>query len=70
MRPETTPEMVAKAKKLVLEKPSTSYIQRHLGIGYNQACEIMEHFESEGLLSPRNADGLRKVIVDTRWHGC
>lgn len=61
MRPETTPEMLAQARQLVLEKPSTSYVQRILGIGYNHACEIMEHFESEGLISPPNHAGLRTV---------
>lgn len=62
MRPETTPEMVERARKLVIEKPSTSYVQRCLGIGYNHACELMEHFEAEGLISSRNAAGLRTVL--------
>lgn len=70
MRPQTTPEMIERARQLVIEKPSTSYVQRHLGIGYNQACEIMEHFEDEGLITACDAAGMRTVIVDTRWHGC
>jgi DNA segregation ATPase FtsK/SpoIIIE-like protein len=63
MRPESTPEMIARARQFVLEKPSTSYVQRKLMIGYNHACELMEHFEAEGLISPRRADGKREVLV-------
>lgn len=63
MRPETTPQMLAQARQFVLEKPSTSYVQRKLGIGYNHACEIMEHFEAIGLVSPRRPDGTRVVMT-------
>lgn len=64
MRAETTPEMLADARRFVLEKPSTSYIQRKLMIGYNRACEIMEHFETEGLVSARRADGKRVILAE------
>lgn len=62
MRPEST-HLIDRARRLALEKPSTSYIQRHLGIGYNHACELMEHFEAEGLISKRNAAGHRTVLT-------
>jgi len=62
MRPETTPELLAQALRFVLEKPSTSYVQRMLGIGYNHACEIMEHFEAEGVISQRDPFGHRKIL--------
>lgn len=61
MRPESTPELIERARQFVLEKPSTSYVQRKLMIGYNHACELMEHFEAQGLISPPNSAGLRTV---------
>lgn len=63
MRPESTPELIERARKLALEKPSTSYVQRHLMIGYNHACELMELFEAEGLISKRNHAGMRTVLT-------
>jgi len=62
MRPESTPEMIERARQLVMEKPSTSYVQRKLSIGYNHACELMEFFEEEGLVSRRNSAGLRTLL--------
>lgn len=69
MRAETTPEMLESARRFVLEKPSTSYLQRKLMIGYNHACEIMEHFEVEGLVSVPCADGKRVVLSTKREAG-
>ena len=63
MRPENTPELIERAKQFALEKPSTSYVQRMLGIGYNQACELMEHFEDLGLISKANHAGKRTVLI-------
>lgn len=65
MRPESTPELIERARQFAIEKPSTSYIQRKLMIGYNHACELMEHFEEEGIVSPRRADGTRAVLRAT-----
>lgn len=63
LRPENTPEVIEQARKLVMEKPSTSYIQRKLKIGYNQAAELMELFECEGLVSEPNTSGVRTVSL-------
>jgi hypothetical protein len=65
MRPESTPELIERARLLVIEKPSTSYIQRKLMIGYNHAAELMEHFESEGIISTPNRAGKRDVLSET-----
>lgn len=62
MRPESTPELIERARELVLQKPSTSYVQRHLGIGYNHACELIEHFEAQGIISRPNSTGVRTVL--------
>jgi DNA segregation ATPase FtsK/SpoIIIE, S-DNA-T family len=45
------------------EKASTSFIQRHLQIGYNRAARIIEQMEKEGVVSPANRVGRREVLV-------
>lgn len=62
MHPKNTPEIIEKARVFVREKPSTSYIQRRLMIGYNQAMDLMELFEHEGLVSKPNSAGMRTLI--------
>ena len=47
----------------VEKKASTSFIQRHLQIGYNRAARIIEKMESEGIVSPANHVGRREVLV-------
>ena len=44
-------------------KASTSFIQRHLQIGYNRAARIIEQMEKEGVVSPANRVGRREVLV-------
>ena len=45
-------------------KASTSFIQRHLKIGYNRAATIIEKMESEGVVSQSNHVGKREVLID------
>ncbi|MBE2190967.1 MAG: DNA translocase FtsK 4TM domain-containing protein [Alphaproteobacteria bacterium] len=47
-------------------KASTSFIQRHLQIGYNRAARIIEFMEKEGVVSPANRVGKREVLVGNR----
>jgi S-DNA-T family DNA segregation ATPase FtsK/SpoIIIE len=44
-------------------KASTSFIQRHLQIGYNRAAKLIEQMEKEGIVSPANHVGKREVLV-------
>ncbi len=44
-------------------KASTSFIQRHLQIGYNRAARIIEHMEKDGIISKANRVGRREVLI-------
>ncbi|MGC6485009.1 MAG: DNA translocase FtsK 4TM domain-containing protein [Candidatus Puniceispirillales bacterium] len=46
------------------QKASTSFIQRHLRIGYNRAATIIEDMERNGVVSPANHAGKREVLID------
>jgi len=48
-------------------KASTSFIQRHLQIGYNKAAGLIDRMEREGVVSKANHVGKREVLV--RSHG-
>ncbi len=43
-------------------KASTSFIQRHLNIGYNRAAKLIEQMEREGIISAANHVGRREVL--------
>ncbi|MDE2516320.1 MAG: DNA translocase FtsK 4TM domain-containing protein [Rhodospirillales bacterium] len=44
-------------------KASTSFIQRHLNIGYNRAAKLIEQMEKEGIVGAANHVGKREVLV-------
>jgi S-DNA-T family DNA segregation ATPase FtsK/SpoIIIE len=44
-------------------KPTISYIQRRLEIGYNRAARLVERMEDEGVISKPNHKGLREVLL-------
>jgi DNA segregation ATPase FtsK/SpoIIIE, S-DNA-T family len=57
-------ELYDKAVDIVLRerKASTSFIQRHLQIGYNRAARIMEQMEKDGIVGAPNHVGKREIL--------
>jgi S-DNA-T family DNA segregation ATPase FtsK/SpoIIIE len=58
-------ELYDKAVAIVARerKASTSFIQRHLQIGYNRAARIIEEMEKQGVVTPATSTGKRDVLV-------
>ncbi|MEP4378136.1 MAG: DNA translocase FtsK 4TM domain-containing protein [Alphaproteobacteria bacterium] len=50
------------------QKASTSFIQRHLRIGYNRAATLIEQLENDGVVSQANHVGKREVLVGDHSH--
>lgn len=57
-------DLYSQAKEYVLrdKKPTISYIQRRLGVGYNKAAGFMERMEQEGIVSPPDANNKRHIL--------
>ncbi len=62
---EGVDEMYDQAVALVTRegKASTSFVQRHLQIGYNRAARIIEEMEKQGVISTPSHSGKREVLV-------
>ena len=54
-----------RAVQIVLknQRPSISLVQRHLGIGYNKAANLLEAMEKAGLVSAMDTRGKRELLV-------
>ncbi len=52
-------DVIAKA-----QKASTSFLQRHLRIGYNNAARLIERMEQDGFVSRPDHVGRREVLID------
>jgi len=61
----STDKLYAQAVAVVCRerKASTSFVQRHLQIGYNRAARIIERMEAEGIVTPANHVGKREVLA-------
>lgn len=57
-------DLYTQAKEYVIrdKKPTISYIQRRLGVGYNKAAGFMERMEAEGIVSQPDANNKRRIL--------
>lgn len=63
---EVDDPLYEKAVQIVLSsgRTSISYLQRSLRIGYNRAARLIEAMEINGILSPPDSTGQRKILID------
>ena len=63
-------ELYQQAVELVIRegRASTSFVQRHLQIGYNRAARIIEQMEKQGVVSQANHVGKREVLSGGGGH--
>ncbi len=57
-------DLYEQAKEIVLrdKKPTISYLQRRLAIGYNKAATLIERMETDGIISAADASGKRHIL--------
>ena len=62
---KATDPLYAKACEFVRNtgKTSISAVQRELQIGYNRAARHLEAMEADGIISPMDRYGVRKLLV-------
>jgi S-DNA-T family DNA segregation ATPase FtsK/SpoIIIE len=58
--------MYARAIDLVrtTRRASTSWLQRQLNIGYNDAAHVMSLLEERGIIGPANDKGPREILIE------
>jgi S-DNA-T family DNA segregation ATPase FtsK/SpoIIIE len=44
-------------------RPTISYLQRALKIGYNKAATLIDELEDRGIVGPQPSSGLREILV-------
>jgi DNA segregation ATPase FtsK/SpoIIIE-like protein len=57
-----TMEEIEQARTWVREKPSTSFLQRKMQIGYNRAAVLMLMMEAEERVSHPASNGTRTIL--------
>ncbi|MEN8252187.1 MAG: DNA translocase FtsK, partial [Patescibacteria group bacterium] len=62
---ESEDAVYGEAKEIVVTagKASTSYLQRHLRIGYSRAARLMDELEENGVIGPPNGSKPREILI-------
>jgi S-DNA-T family DNA segregation ATPase FtsK/SpoIIIE len=63
--------MYSRALDLVrtTRRASTSWFQRQLNIGYNDALKVISLLEERGIIGPPNDKGVREVLIEDNLGG-
>jgi S-DNA-T family DNA segregation ATPase FtsK/SpoIIIE len=58
-------DLYSQAVQIILEadRPSISYLQRRLGIGYNKSANLIEKMQQNGILSAPDSTGKRTILT-------
>jgi S-DNA-T family DNA segregation ATPase FtsK/SpoIIIE len=58
-------DLYEQAVQIVLtdKRPTISYIQRKLSIGYNRAADLIDRMEKEGIVSAASPTGRREILI-------
>lgn len=62
--PTSSPDDYVTALRLVTteNKPSPSFLQRRMGLGYAEASALIERMERAGVVGPRARNGTREIL--------
>ncbi|MFW2344005.1 MAG: DNA translocase FtsK [Brevundimonas mediterranea] len=63
--PTSSPDGYVTAVRLVTteNKPSPSFLQRRMGLGYAEASALIERMERAGIVGPRARNGTREILT-------
>ena len=66
--PTSSPDDYVTALRLVTteNKPSPSFLQRRMGLGYAEASALIERMERAGVVGPRARNGTREILSPPR----
>ncbi|MGX0617628.1 orotate phosphoribosyltransferase-like protein [Cupriavidus metallidurans] len=64
-QPALSDELYSKAVDAVrsTRSPAVAVVQRHLGVDYNTASDLLNRMEREGVVTPQNERGVRSVVA-------
>ncbi|MBF7978072.1 MULTISPECIES: DNA translocase FtsK [Rahnella] len=68
--PACRDELYPQAESRVIESgnPNISFLEREFKIGYGRAARLIKSMEEEGIVSPHDFKGVRKVLVKEQPH--
>ena len=60
-------KLLRQAIEVVLrdKRPTISYVQRSLKIGYNKAASLVDEMEARGILGPQPSSGMREILISS-----